>query len=918
MTAERPLLLLFDGHALIHRAFHALPPLATRDGQPTGAVFGFCSMLLKTLQELQPTHCAVAFDTAVPTFRHEQFEDYKAQRPKAPDELTAQFVPVRELVEAFNLPIFEMEGFEADDILGTLSKQSQEQGIEAIVITGDTDMLQITSRGVRVVLPQPRGSFSDLKIYDEQAVQERYGLEARQLPDLKGLEGDASDNIPGVPGVGKKSAAKLIQQFGSVEGIYERIEEVSPPKLQDTLRSHEESLRQSKDLATIVTDVPVTLNLKECEIGSYDRDKVIEIFRRLEFHKLLDKLPETEAKDKEESAPATESKAPVQYNVVDSSEALNELAEEISNARAFAVDTETTGTDPRYASLVGISLSIERGKGWYIPVGHEGHRYQLPLSDVLDKLGSILADSKRNKIAHNAKYDMNVLTRHGFHFNNIDFDTMIAAHLIGEKALGLKELTFNKLGEEMTPISHLIGTGTKQISMAKVDIDKAAEYACADADMTFRLHSVLEEELKTQLVWQLFTHVEIPLVPVLHRMERNGISLDTGFLHDMSKELIQEMEGIEGEIYSWVGHKFNINSPQQLGKVLFEELRLPPARKTKSGYSTDVSVLETIRDAHPVVKYVIDYRQLFKLKSTYVDALPDLVDPDTGRIHTNFNQTATATGRLSSSDPNLQNIPVRSDVGGHIRQAFITPDDGHLLMSADYSQIELRIMAHLSQDPDLLRAFANDEDIHTITAAQVFGIDKSAVTSDMRRVAKTVNFGVIYGMSSYGLEQATDLSREQADKFIHAYFEKYSAVMDYVNSTKQHAQENGYVQTILGRRRYIPEIKSSNYQARQAAERMAINMPVQGTSADLIKLAMVKMQQEMDARKLKSKMVLQVHDELLFEVPREEIEEMKELVQDVMTQKVRELVQEVTPEARPLTVPLTVEINTGETWGEIK
>lgn len=912
----RPLLLLFDGHALIHRAYHALPPLTTRDGQPTGAIFGFCNMLLKTLQEFNPTHCAVAFDTAVPTFRHKQFEDYKAHRPKAPDELTAQFGPVRELVEAFNLPTFEMEGFEADDILGTLSRQAQEQGIEVIVVTGDTDMLQITSQGVRVVLPQPKGSFSDFKIYDEEAVWKRYGLGAWQLPDLKGLEGDKSDNIPGVPGVGKGYAVRLLQEFGSVEGIYERIDEVSPLKIQKALRNHEESLRQSKELATITTSVPVTLNLKECKLGSYDRDKVIEIFRRLEFHTLLDKLPETESK--EESASAAERKARMQYSVIDSQEALNELAEELSKAQALAVDTETTGTDPRYASLVGISLSTEQGKGWYIPVGHEGRRYQLPLSDVLDKLNPILKDSRITKIAHNAKYDMTVLTRHGFTFNNIDFDTMIAAHLIGEKALGLKELAFKKLGEEMTPISHLIGTGARQISMAKVDIDKAAEYACADADMTFRLHPILEKELRTGLVWQLFNRVEMPLVPVLYRMERNGISLDTEFLREMSKQLAQEMASIEGEIYSWVGHKFNINSPQQLGRVLFEELNLPPARKTKSGYSTDVSVLETIRDAHPVVKYVIDYRQLFKLKSTYVDTLPELVDPETGRIHTNFNQTATATGRLSSSEPNLQNIPVRSDLGGRIRQAFIAPDEDHLLLSADYSQIELRIMAHLSQELNLLQAFANDEDIHTTTAAQVFGIDKSAVTQDMRRVAKTVNFGVIYGMSGYGLEQVTDLSREQADKFINAYFEKYRAVMDYVNSTKEHAREKGYVQTILGRRRYIPEINSSNYQARQGAERMAINMPVQGTAADLIKLAMIKVQEEMDARKLRSKMLLQVHDELLFEVPYEEVSTMEELLREVMTQDVRELVQEVMPEARPLSVPLSVEINTGRNWGEMK
>lgn len=903
MPPEKPLLLLFDGHALIHRAFHALPPLTTREGKPTGAIYGFASMLLKTLEEFKPSHWAIAFDTAAPTFRHIQFQDYKVQRPKAPDDLISQFAIVRQLVQTLGILAFEVEGYEADDILGALSKQASTEGINSIIVTGDTDTLQLVSPSVEVLLPRPRRPFSDTQLYDEEAVQQRYGLRPRQIADLKGLKGDASDNIPGVPGIGEKIAVKLIQQFDSLEGIYQRIDEVTPLRIQEILRSNEEVARQSKELATIITDVPVSLDISSCRVGGYDRDKVTALFRELEFFSLLDKLPGTISRESGRGTPDSRLQT-LDYQIVDSSQTLDKLVEELSTAKAlFVVDTETSGKEARQTMLVGISLSTAPGKAWYVPVGHK--EPVLSLSEVTAKLKPIMADPHIAKIAHNAKYDMTVLARHGLELSNLNFDTMIAAYLLGEKSLGLKQLAFSKLGIEMTPISALIGSGSKQGSMADVSIAQAAAYACADADMTGRLSQLLEAELKREGLWDLFIEVEIPLVPVLYRMERNGVALDVALLRDMSQDMFMDMARIEEEIYRSVGYKFNINSTQQLGRILFDELKLPPGRKTKSGYSTDNAVLEGLRGAHPVIEHVIEYRQLAKLKSTYVDALPALIDPETGRVHTSFNQTVTATGRLSSSDPNLQNIPVRTEIGRRIRQAFIAPGDGFTLLSADYSQIELRVMAHLSQDPGLLAAFAHDEDIHTATASHVFGVKITDVTSEMRRIAKVVNFGVIYGMSDYGLEQATGLSRQEAATFIDAYFEKYRGVRDYVNSTKLHAAEKGYVQTMLGRRRHIPEIKSSNYQARQAAERMAINMPVQGTAADIIKLAMINIQNEMERQNLQSKMILQVHDELLFEVPQAAIERMKRLVPEIMST------------AMELSVPLKVETKLGQNWGEM-
>jgi len=906
---EKRLLVLFDGNALVHRAFHALPPLTvSKTGEMVGAVYGFTLMLLKVISELRPTHCAIAFDKKAPTFRHQLFDQYKAHRPATPEELVGQMERVRELVQAFHIPIFELEGYEADDALGTLSHQASEQDIETIIVTGDADAMQLVSPMVKVFVP--KRSFGDTMLYDEAAVSEKYGVSPRYITDLKGLKGDPSDNIPGVPGVGEKTAARLINQVGSVEEIYAHIDRVSPPKLQSLLKQNEAIARQSKELATIITDVPLTLHLDDCRVSQYDRQQVAELFRRLEFFSLLPKLPDAEEKETSSEAPLqAESKPPAEpaYHVINNSQALTELLGRLSQAESLTLDTETTNLSAMFAQLVGISVSLAPAEAYYIPVGHLGlgQMEQLPLEQVISGLEPVLEDDSTAKIAHNGKYDITVLARYGVGVSNLTFDTMVAAYLLGEKSLGLKALAFGRLGIEMTPITTLIGSGSKQLPMSSVEVSEAADYACADADITGQMAELLRPELHRQGLWQLFSEVEMPLIPVLVSMEMNGVALDVELLGKMSHRLGERLLGLEKDIYNGVGHQFNINSSQQLSSVLFEELRLPPARKTKSGYSTDASVLEGLRSVHPVIESILDYRQLAKLKSTYIDALPALIDPRTGRVHTSFNQTRTATGRLSSNEPNLQNIPVRGEVGREIRRAFVAPP-GSYLLAGDYSQIDLRALAHLSRDVGLLRAFSRDEDIHIATASQFFGVDASGVTPDMRRLAKTVNFGVIYGMSDYGLEQATELSRQEAAQFITSYFEKYPGVRGYLESTKKQARELGYVQTLLGRKRFIPEIKSSNRQVREAAERMAINMPVQGTSADIIKVAMVNLYREMAKRRLKSKMLLQVHDELIFEVPQEEMEIMRRLVPQVMST------------ALVLSVPLKVDIKTGINWGEME
>jgi DNA polymerase-1 len=903
LAKEKPLLLLFDGNALIHRAFHAIPPLTiSKTGEMVNAVQGFASTLLKVLNEIKPTHWAIAFDRPGRTFRHEKFEDYKAQRPKAPEELISQIQRVHQLVDAFHIPTYEIDGYEADDVLGTLSHQAEKQNVDTLVVTGDNDILQLVSPSTKVM--SPRRSFSDTVIYDEAGVEQKYGITAGQLADFKSLTGDPSDNIPGIPGVGDKTAAKLLRQFGSLERIYEHIDQIAPEKLQTSLRDYKDRVVRNKELATIVTDVPITLNLDACHVTAYDRNQVVELFRELGFVSLLSRLPEDIEKE-----PAPVSGKPIinkDYHIISTDKDLDKLVSRLLAANEFAVDLETSAKEVMICELVGISLSSSPAEAYYMPVGHRGLSQisQLPLAQVITKLKPVLEDAKIPKIAQNGKFDMTVLAEYGINLKNLTFDTMLAAYLLGEKSIGLKALAFNKLGVEMTPITDLIGKGAKQLSMDMATIEEVADYACADADITLRLKSVLDTELREEGLWQLFSEIEMPLVPVLVAMERNGVAIDVELLRDMSNSLGKDMLRLEAEIYNSLGYRFNINSSHQLSRVLYEELKLPKPRKTKSGYTTEASSLEELKGAHPIIELILQYRQLAKLKSTYTDAFCSLVNPKTGRLHTSFNQTGTTTGRLSSSEPNLQNIPIRTELGGKIRQAIIA-EPGWQLLSADYSQIDLRVLAHISQDPELIATFLRDEDVHAATASRIFNVPQDKVTTEMRRVAKTVNFGVIYGMSDYGLEQATTFNREEASQFIIAYFEKYPGVREYIENTKNQARELGYVQTVMGRRRYIPEIKSPNRQVREAAERMAINMPVQGTSADIIKIAMVNLHREMEKSSLRSKMTLQVHDELLFEVSPEEIDRMKELVFEIM------------PQALKLSVPLKIDIKVGKNWAEM-
>ena len=890
-------MLLFDGNALVHRAFHALPPLTQpRTGELVNAVYGFASTLLKVFADFKPTHWAVAFDRPTPTFRHEMFEEYKAQRPATPEELKSQIKKVHQLVEAFHIPVFEIDGFEADDVLGTLSKQADEQGIETIIVTGDNDMLQAVLPRVKTLAP--RRTFTDTILYDEEAVEQKYGIKPEQLADLKALAGDVSDNIPGLPGVGEKTATKLLQQYGSLQGIYDHIEDITPSKLQNTLREYRAQAFRNKDLATIIKDVPIKLDLKTCQVSHYDRNEVARLFQELEFINLLPRLPQMKAESSQPSA--------VKSHIVNSETALEQLISELGTTHELAIEIETTGAKAAMADLVGIAISPARGEAFYIPLGHLGlnQPQQLPLTQVTARLKPILENAIIDKIAYNGKHVMAVLAGCGVKVRNLNFDPMLAAYLLGEKSLGLKALAFNKLGIEIVIPTELTGTGKKQSSLSLLEVSRVADHACASVSILWSLRENLETGLRNQGLWQLFTEVEMALIPVLVAMEDNGILLDTDLLREMSLELGQQLLKLEKEIYSSVGHQFNINSPQQLGRVLFEDLRLPQSRKTKTGYSTEASVMEALRGVHPVIEFILEYRQLSKLKSTYVDALPALINHKTGRVHTNFNQAGTTTGRLSSSDPNLQNIPVRSEMGNKIRKAIIAPPGAYLL-SADYSQIDLRALAHLSQDPGLIAAFAQDEDIHATTASKLFGIPADEVTPEMRRNAKTVNFGVIYGMSDYGLEQATNLSREEAAQFIALYFEKYPGVKEYLEATKEQARKLGYVQTVLGRRRFLPEINSANRMVREAAERMAINAPVQGSSADIIKIAMINLHREMERRNLKSKMLLQIHDELLFEVPEAEVAEMKSLISELM------------PRAVELRVPVKIDIKLGKNWAEM-
>jgi DNA polymerase-1 len=911
----RPTLLLIDGHGLAFRAFHGMRAnLSTMKGEPTNAVFGFSLMLMAVLERYHPDQIVMTFDVGR-TFRHELSADYKAHRAPMPDELRQQMTRIRQLVEAFGIPIREVRGFEADDVIGTLSAKAAAEGLAVTVITGDSDLLQLVGEGVEVVTPSGQ-SFSDLRVYDTAAVRERYGFDPPLVADYKALVGDTSDNIAGVPGIGDKTAKALIAQYGPIEAMKDHLDEIKPPKARKALEEHFGAAVAAKELTTIRRNLALDLELGPHE-GTYDRDRVLDFFREMEFSSLVARVPRPW---NERDTPAPVEREPaLEYAriTVDDEEKLAALVAELRKGQPFAVDVESDSLDPIRANLVGIAIATDPEHSYYVPVGHEEGQ-QLPLARVREVLGPIMADETLPKYAHHGKYDLLVMQNAEIQLNGVIFDTMLAAYVLGESTVGLKDLAFTKLGIEMTPIEELIGRGKAQITMDKVAIPPTTDYAGADVHVTYRLVEPFQAGVKERQLEKVLDEIEQPLVPVLAAMERTGIALDVDYLKNLSGRITEVIVQREREIHRLAEREFNINSTQQLAKVLFEDLGLQGRKRTQKGYSTNVDVLEELRDKHPIVEAILEYRQLGKLKSTYVDSLPLMVNPKTGRIHTSFNQTIASTGRLSSVNPNLQNIPIRTEIGREVRRAFIAdnrsghqlfPDEESVLVGADYSQVELRLLAHLSGDENLIEAFRRGEDIHRRTAALVNDIPQDQVTSDQRRIAKSANFGIIYGLSAYGLSRDTGMPVAQADRFIKAYFEQYPKVQGYLDGSREHARRTGYVSSLIGRRRYIPDIDSPNGMKRSAAERMAINMPVQGTAADLIKEAMIRIHAALPEEGLLTRLLLQVHDELVFEAPVSELDALRKLAQRIMVG--------VSKDAE-LVVPLEIEIKVGQNWGDME
>ncbi|GIX48619.1 MAG: DNA polymerase [Candidatus Tectimicrobiota bacterium] len=891
----RPRVYLVDGSSYIYRAFYAIRQgLSTSQGLPTNAVFGFKNMLHKLLREEKPSHLAVAFDEAAPTFRHVADPSYKAHRPPMPDALAVQIPYIHRLVDAWRLARLSLPGYEADDLLGTLARRFAAQGCEVVLVSGDKDLCQLVDEHITLYDPM-----KDQRLGVAE-VKQRFGVAPHQVVDVLGLMGDSSDNIPGVPGVGEKTATRLIAAFGSLEALLARLEEVKPPGLRDKLRQYAEQARRSKQQATIAVEVPLEVTLEDLAVREPDAEALRALYEELEFRSELQALGNAGQPD---SPPV-----PKRYHTLLT---LAELEAELAALRAaegFALDTETTSPDPMQAELVGLALAHRPHEAVYIPLAHtyEGAPPQLDRDTVLARLRPLLEDPAVPKYGQNLKYDFIVLQRHGITLQGMAFDTMVAGYLLNPSRHSHNLDTLARTYLNHTPLSYeaVAGKGARQVTFDQVDIARATAYSAEDADLALLLTRVLRPQLTEHGLARLFEEVEMPLIEVLAAMEMRGIAIDTAYLRAMSEALQAQLEARLQEIYALAGEAFNVNSSPQLQRILFDKLRLPRGKRTKSGgHSTDVSVLETLALEHELPQLILEYRHLAKMKSTYVDALPQLVHPQTGRVHTSLNQTVTETGRLSSSNPNLQNIPVRSELGRQLRRAFVAAP-GHLLVSADYSQIELRLLAHFSEDPVLIEAFRQGQDIHTRTAMEVFGVPAAAVDEQMRRLAKTVNFGIIYGLSPYGLAQRLRIGHDEARAYIEGYFARYPRVKAYLEGIIAQARQQGYVTTLLQRRRYLPQINHPNRSVREAAERTAINMPFQGSAADLIKLAMVRLYQQIRRERLPCHLLLQIHDELLFEIP--------EAAVDAMVARIRETMEQVWP----LRVPLTVEVGQGRNWAE--
>lgn len=851
-------LFLVDGHGLAYRAFFAIKPLSTSTNIPTNAVYGFTTMLLKLMREEKPQYLAVVFDSKTPTFRHKKYSDYKAKRQKMPDDLQEQMPLIMEVISAFNIPIFLKDEYEADDIIGTLAKRYKDEVDEVIVISGDKDILQLVDDKIKVMATK-KGA-SEIVVYDKEGVKERFGVEPEKVIDVLALCGDTSDNIPGIKGIGEKTAIKLIQKFGSLENLLNN----------QTTTDYQQAIL-SKELVTINTQVPVSSNLEMCKVKEYDKDSLFDILNKLEFKKILKELG------------LYKKGVSTNYQIIIDKDEFQRLLNGLKNTLSFVLDLTTTNETPMNAQIVGLAIAFKPSLAYYIPFSHE---YPLKKEYVLNELKPLLESNEIKKIGHNLKSALIVLANYNIRLNGINFDTQIASYLLNpDRKHNLEDLILNYYE---TAISGK---------------EKEGEYACLKADFILKLSDeILKPKLEEENLITLFEEIEIPLIDILAQMELDGIKINITYLKELSQEFGYKLNNLDKEICDLAGAKFNINSSKQLGFILFEKLKMPVIKKTKTGYSTDENVLKELSNYHPLPDKLLEYRELSKLKSTYVDVLSQLVNSVTHRVHTSYNQTIAATGRLTSSNPNLQNIPIRTELGNRIREAFI-PEEGCILLSADYSQIELRLLAHISKDQRLIASFINNEDIHTQTAIEIFGGSHSLVTQDMRRAAKVVNFGITYGMSAYGLSQELKITPSQAKEMIERYFERYPAVKNYIDRTIEETKLKGYVSTLWGRKRYLPEINSTNKFLREFAYRQTVNMPIQGSCADLIKIAMIEIYKRLDRQK--AKILLQVHDELVFEVKEDSLDEITTLIKDCM-EGIGEFL-----------VPLKVDVHVGKNWGQL-
>jgi DNA polymerase-1 len=885
--AERKKIALIDGSSYIYRAFYAVRGLANSKGFPTGAVYGFAGMLRKVISDIRPDYVIVAYDAKGKNLRHELYPDYKANRPEMPDDLKPQIAKIKELVAAYNVKSLEVEGFEADDIIAEIAR-TLPADLDAVIVTGDKDLAQLVTERVTLL-----DTMKD-KVTDIASVRERFGADPQGLAEIYGLAGDSSDNIPGVPGIGEKGAIELIKKYGTIEELLSHVDEIAGKK-KELLAQYGDQALLSRRLFILDHAVPVSLTLSEAALGPPDVERLKAIFAELEFSTYLKELERPGAG------------IAVPYETITDEGKLAEIIGRAERVPVLSVDLETTSLDPINAEIVGVSLCFADDMSYYIPLAHSylGAPRQLDREKTLRALGPLLTSPDVPKAGQNIKYDYIVMANNGIEIAPVTFDTMVASYVINpsRRTHNLETISLEYLGHRPIAYKDVAGRGKSEITFDKVPVEEAARYSAEDSYLTYLLIPILEKKMGELTLSRLFNEIEVPLIMVLAAMEMTGVRVDRAALSAMSAEFAQKIAGLEKKIISDAGERFNINSTQQLAKVLFDKLGLGPVRKTKTGFSTDSDVLAGLADAHPIVRDILEYRSLAKLKSTYVDALPRLINPRTGRIHTSYNQTVTATGRLSSSDPNLQNIPIRTPEGRRIRAAFV-PKDGCVLVSSDYSQIELRLLAHLSGDPALRETFFADEDIHASTAATIFGVDPKDVTPEMRRKAKTINFGIIYGISPHGLARELSIPHGEAKEFIDTYFAKFASVKDYFDAVTARAEHDGYVTTIMDRRRYLPELKSADRNVKSFAQRMALNTPIQGSAADLIKIAMINLFRRIKKEGLSAKMILQVHDELVFEVPKGEEDRLCAIVKEEMEGVMK------------LDVPLKVDINSGESWAE--